>query len=127
VKRTISILAPLAVTIAPVQSTGKVGAVTIDAAIQEAVEHNLGLAAERMNISVTGARIITARLRPTPVLMVSGQSLNLLRAAYSPNTPRGQNQLSVHTGIPFERGCKREERIAVAGAGRPLANPVCGK
>lgn len=109
------------------QSTGKVRAVTIDAAIQEAVEHNLDLAAERMNIRVAEARIITARLRPNPVLTVSGQSLNLPGAAYPPNPPLGPNQLNVHTGIPFERGCKREERIAVAEAGRPLAIPVCGK
>ncbi len=86
VKRTISILA-LAVTMARGQSTGKAEAVTIDAAIQEAVEHNLDLAAERMNISVAEARIITARLRPNPVLTVSGQSLDLLGATYSPNTP----------------------------------------
>ncbi len=120
-KRTISILALLAVTMARGQSTGKAEAVTIDAAIQEAVEHNLDLAAERMNISVAEARIITARLRPNPVLTVSGQSLDLLGATYSPNTPLGPNQLNVHTDIPFERGRKREERVAVAEAERSLA------
>ena len=93
-KRTISILALLAVTMARGQSTGKAEAVTIDAAIQEAVEHNLDLAAERMNISVAEARIITARLRPNPVLTVSRQSLrparrNLL-AEHSPRTESAQ-------------------------------------
>ena len=42
--------------------------VTIEQAVHEAVEHNLNLLAERYNISVADARIITARLRPNPVL-----------------------------------------------------------
>src|SRR5262247_1731913 len=42
--------------------------VTISQAVQEAVEKNLSLMAERYNLSVADAHIITARLRPNPVL-----------------------------------------------------------
>ena len=88
--------------------------VTLDEAIQEALAKNLDLAAEKMNIGVAETRRITARLRPNPVLTIAGQSLNLLGATYSPDTPLGPNQLNVHTDFPFEGGHKRDERIAVA-------------
>ena len=94
--------------------------VTLDQAIQEALAKNLDLAAERLNISVAEAREITARLRPNPVLTVSGQTLNILGANYSPDTPLGPNQLNIHTDFPIERGHKREERIAVASAEKTL-------
>lgn len=95
--------------------------VTLDQAVQEAMAHNLDLAAERLNISVSEARGITARLRPNPVLTFSGQTLDLLGATYSPNTPLGPNQFNVHTDFPIERGHKREERIAVAKEDKSLA------
>jgi len=74
-----------------------------------------------MNISVAETRRITARLRPNPVLTVSGQSLNLLGATYSPNTPLGPNQLNIHTDFPFETGHKRDQRVAVAMEDKSLA------
>ncbi len=95
--------------------------VTLEQAIQEALAKNLGLAAEKLNINVAEAREITARLRPNPVLTVAGQSLNLLGATYSPDTPLGPNQFNVHTDFPFERGHKREERVAVAKEEKSLA------
>ncbi len=96
-------------------------AVTLDQAIQEALARNLTLAAEKLNINVAEAREITARLRPNPVLTVSGQTLNVLGANFSPATPLGPNQMNIHTDIPFERGHKREERVAVAREERSLA------
>ncbi len=96
-------------------------AVTLEQAIQEALAKNLTLAAEKLNINVAEAREITARLRPNPVLTVSGQTLNVLGANFSPNTPLGPNQMNIHTDFPFERGHKREERVAVARQERSLA------
>ena len=94
--------------------------VTLDQAIQEALAKNLNLAAEKLNINIAEAREITARLRPNPVLTVSGQTLNLLGAKYSPDTPLGPNQLNIHTDFPLERGHKREERIALAKQDKSL-------
>jgi len=95
--------------------------VTLEQAIQEALAKNLTLAAEKLNINVAEAREITARLRPNPVLTVSGQTLNVLGANFSPNTPLGPNQMNIHTDFPFERGHKREERVAVAKEEKSLA------
>lgn len=95
--------------------------VTLETAVQEALSKNLDLAAEKANISVAEARGITARLRPNPVLTISGQSLNLLGANYSPSTPLGPNQLNIHTDFPIERGAKRQERMALAKEDLSLA------
>ena len=103
--------AGLVVAIAAIAQTPPV---SLEQAVQQALAKNLDLAAEKMNIPVAQAREITARLRPNPVLTVSGQTLNILGATYSPNTPLGPNQFNIHTDFPFERGHKREERIALA-------------
>ncbi len=95
--------------------------ITIDQAIQEAISKNLDLIAQRLNVGVAEAREITARLRPNPVLTVAGQTLNLLGATYSPDTPLGPNQLNIHTDVPMERGHKREERISLAKEQKSLA------
>ncbi|MEZ5404201.1 MAG: TolC family protein [Bryobacteraceae bacterium] len=95
--------------------------VRLPQAIEEALANNLDLAAEKLNIPVAETRAITAALRPNPVLTVAGQTLNLLGASYNPNTPLGPNQLNVHTDFPFERGHKREERVALAREERSLA------
>lgn len=94
---------------------------TLDQAVQEGIANNLELAAERVNVTVAEAREITARLRPNPVLTVAGQTLNILGANYSPDTPLGPNQFNIHTDFPIERGRKREERIAVAREEKSLA------
>lgn len=94
---------------------------TMEQAIQEALANNLDLAAEKLNVTVAEARGITARLRPNPLLTISGQTLNILGANYSPSTPLGPNQVNVHTDLPMERGHKRDERIAVAAQDKSLA------
>jgi cobalt-zinc-cadmium efflux system outer membrane protein len=100
-------------------STDKV--ITLDEAVGEALANNLDLTAEKLNIPVAEAREITARLRPNPVLTISGQTLDVLHAHFSPNTPFGPNQLNIHTDVPIERGSKREERMELARQGRLLA------
>src|SRR5262245_5439091 len=95
--------------------------VTMEQAIQEAMANNLDLAAEKLNVSVAEAREITARLRPNPVLTVSGQTLDIFGASYNPSSPLGPIQLNVHTDFPIERGRKREDRIALAKEDKSLA------
>ena len=50
---------------------------TVAQAVREALEKNLTLIAERSNINVAEARIITARLRPNPVLTLNPHSADL--------------------------------------------------
>lgn len=121
VSRRLLIAAVTFVTIGGGQTPPALQALSLEQAIQEAVANNLDLAAEKLNASVAEARQITARLRPNPVLTVSGQTLNILGATYSPNTPLGPNQFNIHTDVPFERGHKREERVALAKEEQSLA------
>ncbi|MBI4890878.1 MAG: TolC family protein [Acidobacteria bacterium] len=94
---------------------------TAEQAVDEAVANNLELTAQKLSVTVAQAAEITARLRPNPVLTVSGQTLNVLGATYSPDTPLGPNQFNLHTDFPVERGHKRQERIALAREDTSLA------
>ena len=96
-------------------------AITAEQAIQEALSHNLELAAARFGISIAEARQITARLRPNPVLTSSADHLDLLGTGYSSANNAGPNEYSLRTDWVFERGGKRASRIELAAAGKTLA------
>ena len=87
---------------------------TLDQAISEAVASNLTLIAERYNLSVAEARIITARLRPNPIFTAEGDHLDLIGTGYNNINQAGPAEYSVRTDFILERGGKRENRIAVA-------------
>jgi cobalt-zinc-cadmium efflux system outer membrane protein len=92
---------------------------SIGQAVQEAIDKNLGLLAERYNISIADARIITARLRPNPVLSIEAGHLNFLVPNGNP-TGAGPNEYAFHTDFLIERGRKRENRIEVAQQARAV-------
>src|SRR5262249_26522611 len=87
----------------PSTQTENPQSVNIDRAVAEAIDHNLDLQAERLGITVAEAREITARLRPNPVLTVSGQTLNVFRNTYSSDSPLGPNAVTAHTDFVMER------------------------
>jgi len=95
--------------------------VTIEQAIQEAVEKNLDLIASRSEISVAETRLITARLRPNPVVTLTGEHLDVLGTGYSLANGAGPGEFSYRTDFVLERGGKRTERIAVAELDRSVA------
>lgn len=90
--------------------------VTIQEAVAEAVEKNLNVLAEKYNVPIAEARIITARLRPNPVLSVGGDHLDLLGTGYNRENGAGPSEYSIRTDFVFERGAKRRRRIDVAQA-----------
>ncbi len=90
--------------------------VTIEQAVQEAIGKNLGLLAERYNLTIADARIITARLRPNPVLSLS-TGLPDRRIFDSGTSPYSE---VAHIDFVLERGGKREHRIAVAENAREV-------
>jgi outer membrane protein, heavy metal efflux system len=95
---------------------------TIDQAVAEALEKNLGLLAERYNLTIADARIVTARLRPNPVLTLDADTLDLLGTGFNPQTNAGgPSNYSVRTDFLLERGGKRKARIAVAEGNRAVA------
>jgi outer membrane protein, heavy metal efflux system len=88
---------------------------TIDAAIQEALAHNLDLLAERVNLPIAQARIVTAGLRPNPVLTLDADHLDAFGTGFNTRTNNGgPAEYSIRTDYLFERGGKRRARMAVA-------------
>jgi cobalt-zinc-cadmium efflux system outer membrane protein len=106
---------------ASVAAQGPVRTLTIDEAVKEAVERNLGLLAERANLSIAEAALITARLRPNPVLSGGADSLDWLGTGFNEVNGAGPPQYSVRIDVPFERAHKRELRTQVADQARRLA------
>src|SRR5689334_17456780 len=94
--------------------------VTIDDAVREATEKNLSLVAERMNIPIAQARIITARLRPNPVLTLGADYLNLFAVTSYADRGYGPAEPSGRVDYLFERGHKREYRAEVAEASKSV-------
>src|SRR5438128_11100512 len=86
---------------------------SLDQAMSEAVASNLNLIAERYNLSVAEARIITARLRPNPIFTVEGDHLDLLGTGYNKINQAVPTEYSVRTHFILERGGKRETRSLV--------------
>src|SRR5262249_53783592 len=94
----------------------RVQTLTIEQAVSEATDRNLTILAEKYNISVAQARVVTAALRPNPVLTVEGDHLDLLGTGFNKENGAGPEEYSVRTDFVFERGGKRERRIDAARA-----------
>jgi cobalt-zinc-cadmium efflux system outer membrane protein len=94
--------------------------VTIEQAVQEAVERNLNLLAERYNLSIADARIVTAKLRPNPVVSAGLDYVDFLRA-FNKENQGGPTEYNLRTDFILERGGKRERRIEVARSAREVA------
>jgi len=105
---------------ASISSAQALQSLTLDEAIKEAIESNLNLIAERYNLSVAEAKIITARLRPNPIFTAEGDHLDLLGTGDNSINKAGPPEYSVRTDFPLERGGKREFRIAVAENNRDV-------
>jgi len=89
--------------------------ITLDQAIQMALEHNHNLLAARTTIQQNEAEEITANLRPDPVLLGDTQFLPIFQpsnfsADYLDNTA----QFDVGVSYLFERGRKRQHRLQAA-------------
>jgi outer membrane protein, heavy metal efflux system len=96
-------------------------ALTVEQAVAEAIDRNLALLAERANLSMAEAGLISAHLRPNPVLSGSAESLDVLGTGFDTTNNAGPQQYSVRVDIPFERGNKRDLRTEVAGQAKRVA------
>jgi len=96
-------------------------AVTIDSVVQEALDKNLSLLAERLNLTVADAAIVTAGLRPNPVLSGSADHLDWLGTGFDETNGAGPSEYAVRVDVPFERAHKRELRTAVASSAHMVA------
>jgi len=91
---------------------------TIDDAVRQALDHNLTLVAERYSVPVAEARIVTAQLRPNPVLTANAMlpDATVFQSNISPR------EAVVRGDVIFEGGGKRERRIEVAEAAKSVAD-----
>ena len=96
-------------------------AITIEQAVQEALQNNPGLLAEKLGIPVAETAVITARLRPNPVVSASSDHLDWLGTGFSETNGAGPTETALRIDFPWERGHKREYRVATAGYAQKIA------
>jgi hypothetical protein len=78
-------------------------AITIEQAIQEALQNNPGLLAERLGIPVAETAVITARLRPNPLFSVSSDHLDWLGTGFSDTNGAGPTESATSASIGSTR------------------------
>jgi cobalt-zinc-cadmium efflux system outer membrane protein len=94
---------------------------TVAQAVDEAVQHNLTLIAQRANLTIAETQMLTARLRPNPVASFSADHLDLLGTGFDETNNGGPPEIAVRVDVPIERAGKREKRIDLASALRSVA------
>lgn len=94
---------------------------TVSQAVELAVSNNLTLLAARTNVAMADAEMITARLRPNPVLSASADTLDWLGTQFSEENGLGPSLFGLRVDMPFERGGKREFRMETASLEKAIA------
>lgn len=94
---------------------------TIEQAVAEAIENNPGLLAERLGLSVAGTAMITAGLRPNPVVSYSNGYLDWLGTRANPDNNAAPTETALRVDLPLERGHKRELRLDTSSFARKIA------
>jgi len=94
---------------------------TIHQAVQEALDRNLGLLAQRAGLASADAAVVTARLRPNPVLSAEAVNQDWLGTGFTDQNGAGPQEYAAHVDVPFERGGKRDRRIDLAEQARRVA------
>ncbi len=89
--------------------------ITLDQAVQMAMNHNHNLLALRTTIQQNEAEEITANLRPDPVLMGDSQFLPIFQPSnFSSDYLDNVAQFDLGVSYLFERGQKRQHRLRAA-------------
>jgi cobalt-zinc-cadmium efflux system outer membrane protein len=90
-------------------------ALSLEEALNLAVEHNPAIKASRTQISQNKAQEITAGLRPNPLLSWDAQFIPIFNPSqFSTNTLDTTQQFDIGAGYLFERGGKRMRRLDAA-------------
>jgi cobalt-zinc-cadmium efflux system outer membrane protein len=92
---------------------------TIDQAIDQCVEHNIDLFAQRLEISMAEADILTANLRVNPIFYADNQLVPY--GHYSFRRPGGPGQYDVNINYPLDITRKRRFRTVVAQRAKRVA------
>ena len=103
------------------KNAGGQAKITIDEAVDEAIRSNLSLLADRMSLPLAEATVITAELRPNPVLTLTTERLDPGHKFFNNDAAGGPPEFSVRVDLPVELGNKRQLRTETAGYGREIA------
>lgn len=108
---------------APVSAPGadQTTPITLDQAINEALDHNLDLLAERYNLSVSDTRMITAKLRPNPVVSLGYIYIPFPGTTFDFRNGVGPTEWNSRVDFILERGGKRQQRMEMAKADREVS------
>jgi len=88
--------------------------ITLDEAIQMAVQHNHNLLAARTTIQQSQAEETTANLRPNPTLFADWEYLPLTSSAQNTQYLHDSTEADLGLGYLIERGKKRQHRLQAA-------------
>jgi outer membrane protein, heavy metal efflux system len=106
---------PTAPATPPAPAPGAPAKITMEEAIRLAIQHNHALQATRTTILQNQAEEVTANLRPNPNLSWDTQFFPLFNPSeFNANYLENQAQFDVGIGYTFERGKKRQHRLAAA-------------
>jgi cobalt-zinc-cadmium efflux system outer membrane protein len=94
-------------------------ALTLKQAITEAIQNNLQLIADRLQVPIADAEMIAARLRPNPTIAYEVDNLSAQRLFGT--HPADTTDRTIAVGIPIETGGKRRLRIENAGYSSRIA------
>jgi outer membrane protein, heavy metal efflux system len=101
--------------------TGAAAKLSVNAAVDEAIQNNLSLLAERLSLTIAEAAAITASLRPNPVLSLSSERIDFGHGVFNNKAAGGAPEFSVRVDVPFELGNKRELRTETASFEKQIA------
>jgi len=100
---------------------------SVDKAVNEAIAHNLDFFAQKYDLSIAEAQIVTAKLRPNPLLTLDADHLDFLGTGFSTVSINGKlsnnggpTEYSVRADYLHERGGKRQARTALAVGNRDV-------
>src|ERR1700756_1695268 len=88
--------------------------ITLDEAIQLALQHNHNLLAARTTIQQSQAEEITANLRPNPFLFADWEYLPLTKSSQNTQYLHDSTEADLGLGYLIERGKKRQHRLQAA-------------
>ncbi len=115
------VLFSLGLSAGPPQTPPLPRTVNLEQAIQEALNHNLDLLAERYNLSLAETRMITARLRPNPVASLGYNYIPIPGTGFNYHDGVGPTEWNSRVDFILERGGKRNRRIELARQDREVS------
>ena len=110
------VTATLACTLAGIAFAQRTGpaSITLEEAIQMALQHNHNMLAARTTIQQSEAEETTANLRPNPTLFADWEYLPLTHSAQNSQYLHDSTEADIGLGYLLERGKKRQHRLQAA-------------